>query len=184
MNETIHDEENSSETQDNSIHDEYDTSENENRTDIKTFLQYGEKIHGTEESIPTEISPVLTLFNKAIHHEVLRYLKLSNNQSRPCGIKRFTSHSCLLTHILYCSISNPQWSHGQMGETWANGSSYQYIPELMQYTKPAHETCTKGDVGFQTCTLLINQLYIIFFTLLFNSKSRFYSFIIILRLVK
>ena len=33
-----------------------------------------------------------------------------------------------------------------MEETWANGSSYQYIPELMQYTKPAHETCTKEDM--------------------------------------
>ena len=49
-----------------------------------------------------------------------------------------------------------------MGETWANGSSYQYIPELMQYTKPAHETCTKEHVQSQTCTLVINQLHIIF----------------------
>ena len=69
MNETIHDEENSSETKDNSIHDEYDTSENENIAEIETFEQYGEKIHEIEESIPTETSQVLTVFNKAIHHE-------------------------------------------------------------------------------------------------------------------
>ena len=49
-----------------------------------------------------------------------------------------------------------------MGETWANSSLYQYIPELTQYTKPAHETCTKGDVQSQTCMLVINQLFIIF----------------------
>ena len=111
---------------------------------------------------------------------MLRYLKLStNDQSCHCGIKRFTSHSCLLTHILYCSISSQQQSHGRMGETWANGSSYQYIPELKQYTKPAHETCTEEDVRSQTCTLVINQLHIIFFTLLFNSKSQFYSSIVI-----
>ena len=30
---------------------------------------YGEKIHETEESISTETSQVLTVFNKAIHHE-------------------------------------------------------------------------------------------------------------------
>ena len=54
---------------DNSIHDEYDTSENENITEIETFEQYGEKIHETEESIPTETSQVLTVFNKEIHHE-------------------------------------------------------------------------------------------------------------------
>ena len=49
-----------------------------------------------------------------------------------------------------------------MGESWVNGSPYQDIPELTQYTKPAHETCIKGDVRSQTCTFLINQLYIIF----------------------
>ena len=114
---------------------------------------------------------------------VLRYLKLSDDQSHPRGIKRFTSHSCLLTHVLYCSISNPQQSHGQMGETWANGSSYQYIQELTQYTKPPHETCTKEDVRSQTCKLVINQLHI-FFSLLFNSKSQFYSSIVIFRPVK
>ena len=68
MNETIHDEENSSETKDNSIHDKYDTSENENTIEIETFEHYGEKIHEKEESIPTETSQVLTVFNKAIHH--------------------------------------------------------------------------------------------------------------------
>ena len=54
---------------DDSIHHEYDTSENENITEIETYEHYGEKIHGTEESIPTETPQVLTVFNKAIHHE-------------------------------------------------------------------------------------------------------------------
>ena len=61
-NTTMHD-------RDNSIHDEYDTSENENITEIETFEHYGEKIHETEESKPTETSQVLTVFNKTIHHE-------------------------------------------------------------------------------------------------------------------
>ena len=39
---------------------------------------------------------------------VFRYLKLSDEQSRPHGIMLFTYHSCLPIHILYCSISNPQ----------------------------------------------------------------------------
>ena len=52
----------------NSIHDEYDTSEDENTIEIETFEQYGEKIHETEESISTETSQVLTVFNKTIHH--------------------------------------------------------------------------------------------------------------------
>ena len=51
------------------LHDEHDTSENENITEIEKFEQYGEKIHETEESIPTETSQVLTVFNKAIHYE-------------------------------------------------------------------------------------------------------------------
>ena len=51
------------------IHDEYDTSENENTIEIETFEHFGEKIHETEESIPTETSQVRTVFNKAIHHE-------------------------------------------------------------------------------------------------------------------
>ena len=69
LNETIHDEEYSSENKDNSLHDEYDTSEDENTIEIETFEHYGEKIHETEESITTETSQVLTVFNKAIHHE-------------------------------------------------------------------------------------------------------------------
>ena len=54
---------------DDSIHDEYDTSENENLTEIETLEHFGEKIHETEESIPTETSQVLTVFNKTIHYE-------------------------------------------------------------------------------------------------------------------
>ena len=61
-NTTMHDE-------DDLIQDEYDTSENENITEIETFEHYGDKIHETEESIPVETSQVLTVFNKAIHHE-------------------------------------------------------------------------------------------------------------------
>ena len=48
---------------DDIIHDEYDTSEDENITEIETYEDYGEKIHETEESIPTETSQVLTVFN-------------------------------------------------------------------------------------------------------------------------
>ena len=59
---TIHD-------NDDLIHDENNTSENENIIQIETFEHYGEKIHETEESIPTETSQVLTVFNKRIHHE-------------------------------------------------------------------------------------------------------------------
>ena len=54
---------------DNSIHDEYDTSEHVNITEIDTYEDYGEKIHETEESKPTETSQVLTGFSKAIHLE-------------------------------------------------------------------------------------------------------------------
>ena len=54
---------------DDLIHDEYGTSEDENITEIETYKDYGEKIHETEESIPTETSQVLTVFNKTIHHE-------------------------------------------------------------------------------------------------------------------
>ena len=61
-NTTIHD-------KDNSIHDEYDTLENENTIEIETIEDYWEKIHETEESLPVETSQVLTVFNKAIHHE-------------------------------------------------------------------------------------------------------------------
>ena len=51
------------------IHDENNTSENENIIEFETYENYGEKIHETEESIPTETSQVLTVFNKVIHHE-------------------------------------------------------------------------------------------------------------------
>ena len=54
---------------DDLIHDEYDTSENESTIEIETYKDYGEKIHETEESIPTETTQVLTVFNKTIHHE-------------------------------------------------------------------------------------------------------------------
>ena len=59
---TMHDE-------DDVIHDKKDTSEDENTIEIETFEPFGEKIHETEESIPTETSQVLTVFNKTIHHE-------------------------------------------------------------------------------------------------------------------
>ena len=61
-NTTMHD-------NDDLIHDEYDTSENEHIIEIETYEHYGEKIHETEESIPTETSQVLTVFNNTIHHE-------------------------------------------------------------------------------------------------------------------
>ena len=61
-NTTMHD-------KDNSIHDEYGTSKDENIIEIETYEDYGEKIHETEESIPTETSQVLIVFNKAIHYE-------------------------------------------------------------------------------------------------------------------
>ena len=54
---------------DDLIHDEYDISEDMNITEIETYEDYGEKIHETEELIPTETSQVLTVFNKGIHHE-------------------------------------------------------------------------------------------------------------------
>ena len=61
-NTTIHD-------NDDLIHDENNTSENENTIEVETFEDYREKIHEKEESIPTETSQVLTLFNKAIHND-------------------------------------------------------------------------------------------------------------------
>ena len=61
-NTTMHD-------KDDLIYNENNTSENENTTEIETFEHYGEKIHETEESIPVQTSQVLTVFNKAIHHE-------------------------------------------------------------------------------------------------------------------
>ena len=61
-NTTMHD-------KDDLIHDEYDTSEDENKTENKTNEDFGEKIHETKESMPVETSQVLTVFNKALHHE-------------------------------------------------------------------------------------------------------------------
>ena len=61
-NTTMHD-------KDDIIHDEYDTSQNQNITEIETYETYGEKIQEPEESVPTETSKVLTVFNKTIHHE-------------------------------------------------------------------------------------------------------------------
>ena len=54
---------------DDLIYDKNDTSAEENTIEIETYEHYGEKIHETEESIPTETSQVLTVFNKTIHHE-------------------------------------------------------------------------------------------------------------------
>ena len=54
---------------DDLMHDEYDTSEDQNIIEIETFEHYGEKIDEAEESIPTETSQGLTVFNEAIHHE-------------------------------------------------------------------------------------------------------------------
>ena len=51
------------------IHDKIDTSEDENTIEIETYEHYGEKIHETEESIPTGTSQALTVFNETIHHE-------------------------------------------------------------------------------------------------------------------
>ena len=66
-NTTIHDKH-------NLIHDEYDTSENEHTIEIETIEQYGDKIHETEESIPTETSQVLTVFNKTIHMKMIHQM--------------------------------------------------------------------------------------------------------------
>ena len=55
--------------EDDLIPDEYDTSEYENITEIDIHEDYGEKIHETEESKPTETSQGLAVFNKGIHHE-------------------------------------------------------------------------------------------------------------------
>ena len=54
---------------DDSIHDEYGTSEDKNMTEIETYEHYGDEIHETDESKPTETFQVLTVCNKAIHHE-------------------------------------------------------------------------------------------------------------------
>ena len=54
---------------DDLIHDESETSEDENITEIDIYEDFGEKIHETEESKPTDTSQVLTVFNKGIYHE-------------------------------------------------------------------------------------------------------------------
>ena len=59
---------------DNSIHDEYDTSEDKNITEIETFEQYGEKIHETEESIPTETSKFLLYSTKQYIMKMIRQM--------------------------------------------------------------------------------------------------------------
>ena len=55
------------------IHNVYNTTmhdkDDSNIAEMETYEHYGEKIHETEESIPTETSQVLTVFNTAIHHE-------------------------------------------------------------------------------------------------------------------
>ena len=51
------------------IHDKYDASEDENITEIEIHEEYGEKIQEPGQSISTETSQVLTVFNKEIHHE-------------------------------------------------------------------------------------------------------------------
>ena len=51
------------------IYGEYDTSEDENKTEIETYEDFGEKIRESEETKLTETSQVLTVFNKTIHHE-------------------------------------------------------------------------------------------------------------------
>ena len=56
-------------SKDDLICDEYDTSEDENKTEIETYEDFGEKIHETEESIPTETSQVLTVVNKTIRNK-------------------------------------------------------------------------------------------------------------------
>ena len=61
-NTTMHD-------KDDLIYDKNDTSEDENTIEIETNEDFEEKIHETEESISIETSQVLTVFNKAIHHE-------------------------------------------------------------------------------------------------------------------
>ena len=66
-NTTMHD-------KDDVIHDEYDTSENENTIEIETYDHYGMKKHETEESIPTETSQVLTVFNKQYNMKMIHQM--------------------------------------------------------------------------------------------------------------
>ena len=101
-NTTMHD-------KDNSIHDEYDTSEDENTIEIETYEDYGEKIHETEESIPTETSEDLTVFNKTIHLEddssddksVIEILSPKENGEQEIG-----KQDKLLTTTFHIEIEN------------------------------------------------------------------------------
>ena len=94
LNETIHDEENSSETKDNSIHDEYDTSETENITEIETFNTMGRKfmkqksqypqkhlkflLYSTKQYIMKMIHQMTNLRLKLNHQKKMRSKKLEN----------------------------------------------------------------------------------------------------------
>ena len=94
---------------DDSIYDEYDTSEDENITETETYECYGEKIHETKESKPTETSQVLTVFNKAIHHEndssddksVIEILLPKENGEQEIG-----KHNKLLTTKFQIELEN------------------------------------------------------------------------------
>ena len=103
-NTTMHD-------RDDLIHDEYDTSEDENITEIETYEDYGEKIHETEESIPTETSQVLTVFNKTIHHEDDSSDDKSVIEIEPPkenGEKEIGKQDNLLTTKVQIEIENPK----------------------------------------------------------------------------
>ena len=70
----------------NSIYNEYDTSENENIIEIETYEHYGEKIHETEESIPSKhlkflLDSTKQYIMKMIHQMTNLRLKL-NHQKR------------------------------------------------------------------------------------------------------
>ena len=101
-NTTMHD-------KDNLIHDENNTSEDENTIDIETIEDYGERIHETEESISTETSQVLTVFNKTIHHEddssddksVIEIESPEENREQEIG-----KHDKLLTTTFQIEIEN------------------------------------------------------------------------------
>ena len=97
---------------DNLIHDEYDTSEDENIFEIETFDHYGEKIHETEESIPTEKSQVLTVFNKTIHHEDFSSDDISVIEIEPPqenGEQEIGKQDKLLTTTFQIEIENPKF---------------------------------------------------------------------------
>ena len=109
-NTTMHD-------KDDLIHDEYDTSENENTIEIERYEHYGEKFHETEESISTETSHVLTLFNQAIHHEddsILQHMGFYHTTENPCFMMRVSHKTkyceCIIIHQdeLYIASSTLQ----------------------------------------------------------------------------